>query len=226
MPQIIPIPLTYVNAYLIKGRRTILIDTGPAHDFNKLIKALQAHNVQPQELALILHTHGHFDHCGSTKALKTLTQAPIAIHQMDYPMLKSGQNGPLVPTRFSAWLYKMLFSKLRFATIEADIIIKDEGDLTAYGVDATYIFTPGHTVGSISIITANNEAIIGDLLMGGYLGSIIQPTKPRYHYYAYDITVVHWSLKKVLKQNPTTLYVGHGGPLTTTAVLERFGDEL
>jgi len=222
MTQIIPIPLRWSNAYLLKGERPILIDTGSPHEAATIIKILQAHDVQPQELALILHTHGHWDHCGNTAELQQMTHAPVAIHQVDAPLLQSAQVGYLEPTRLSARLMKPFMNR-PYQAVNPDILLKDEGELTEYGVRARYIFTPGHTVGSISIITETGEAIVGDLLMGGYFGAQWRKEVPRYHYFAYDLTVIHWSLRKLLTHNPHTLYVGHGGPLKAEAVRARFG---
>jgi glyoxylase-like metal-dependent hydrolase (beta-lactamase superfamily II) len=46
------------------------VDTGSPKDGDKLLKHIADHGVQGGDLALIVHTHGHSDHCGSTKQLK------------------------------------------------------------------------------------------------------------------------------------------------------------
>lgn len=222
MTTIIPIPLKWSNAYLIKGERPILVDTGSPGETAQIIRAMSKVKVAPQQLALILHTHGHHDHCGSTWEMKRLSQAPLAIHQADHEWLQSGRNGEFVPTRFSARLIKQLLARSKFQGVGANVIIQDEISLETYGVAGKILFTPGHTLGSISVLLDNGEAIIGDLLMGGYLGGQIQSNQPRYHYFAYDLTVVDWSLKKLFKHQPTKLYVGHGGPLDAEAVQTKF----
>ncbi|MDM8519362.1 MBL fold metallo-hydrolase [Anaerolineales bacterium HSG6] len=226
MTQIIPIPLKWSNAYLIKGERPVLVDTGSPNDTARLLRAFQKAKIAPSDLALIVHTHGHHDHCGCTWEMKKLSKAPTAIHQMDRPMLQSGRNGRLIPTRFSAWLMKSVFEKERYKGLNATIIIKDEMRLDKFGIPAMLIFTPGHTVGSISIVTDAGEAVVGDLLMGGYLGGQLLKHRPRYHYYAYDLTVIHWSLKKLMRHNPQRLYVGHGGPLEAKTIINRFKKDI
>ncbi len=223
MTKIIQIPLQWSNAYLLIGDRPILVDTGSPRETAKILRAMQSANVALQDLALILHTHGHHDHCGNSWELKKLSKAPLAIHQADVSMLHEGRNGELTPTRLSAWGIKLLLTGTKFTGVGANRIIKDEFSLTEYGVAAEVIFTPGHTVGSLSIVCQDGQAIIGDLLMGGYFGGQVQPHQPRYHYFAYDLSVVHWSLKKLLKHKPTHFYVGHGGPLEVSAVRDRFG---
>ncbi len=63
--------------------------------------------------------------------------------------------------------------------------------LDEFGCDAVILETPGHTAGSISLITAAGDAIIGDVIMGGYLGGVLFPGKPNYHYFAEDLTHSH-----------------------------------
>jgi glyoxylase-like metal-dependent hydrolase (beta-lactamase superfamily II) len=42
--------------------------------------------------------------------------------------------------------------------------------------------TPGHTKGSISLEFDNDGAIIGDIVMGGYMGGQFLAHLPDYHY--------------------------------------------
>src|SRR6266850_1149064 len=96
--MLIPIRLPICNAYLLKGERPILIDTGRPRDTVAIVSALAKHGVAPADLSLILHTHGHWDHCGSTAQLRRHSAARIAIHAADAPMLRRGDNGLLRPT--------------------------------------------------------------------------------------------------------------------------------
>ncbi len=94
--------------------------------------------------------------------------------------------------------------------------------LTDFGVDGKVILTPGHTKGSISVVCSNNEAVIGDLLMGGWMGGAVLGSTPNYHYYIDDLNNLHASLKKIVGFKPSQLYVGHGGPLNAEKAVKRF----
>lgn len=107
-----------------------------------------------------------------------------------------------------------------FPKFKNDILIDANLQLDSFGIDAKIILTPGHTNGSISILFDNGVAIIGDVLMGGYFGGKIAPSKPDYHYYATNLSQVNSSIEKLLGLKLTTFYVGHGGPLSYSDVLK------
>ena len=85
------------------------------------------------------------------------------------------------------------------------------------------LFTPGHTPGSLSVVVSEHGAIIGDLMMGGVLGGTFFGRRPRLHYFLEDESVVPASVAKVLQHAPSTLYIGHGGPLHPDAVARAVG---
>jgi glyoxylase-like metal-dependent hydrolase (beta-lactamase superfamily II) len=84
------------------------------------------------------------------------------------------------------------------------------------------VFTPGHTPGSISVLTQANEMIVGDLLMGGYLGGWFLPTRPGLHYFADDLDRLQVSVHRLLELAPRLVHPGHGGPLDLEAISRRF----
>jgi glyoxylase-like metal-dependent hydrolase (beta-lactamase superfamily II) len=219
--EIIRIKLSFSNVYLIKDKKSILVDAGAPNQADKIVEAVRKAGVNPKDVALILHTHGHFDHAGSTAALKRRLGVPVAVHVNDAFMLREGRNGEIKPRNFEARVI-MAFVPKSFEASQPDILIEEDMVLTDFGVDAKVLFTPGHTKGSISILCGNNEAIVGDILMGGWAGGALFSSRPNYHYYVDDIGQVHASLKKILGYKPGKLYVGHGGPLKFENVVERF----
>jgi glyoxylase-like metal-dependent hydrolase (beta-lactamase superfamily II) len=215
--MLIPIRLPLCYVFLLKGRRPILIDTGRPQDAAAIEHALRGHGVAPAGLALILHTHGHWDHAGSTVELRRLTMAPAAVHVADAPMVRRGDNGVLRPTGLWARLLEPFLDR-GFPAFEPDLLIEREIDLSGYGVAARVIFTPGHTSGSISVVTEEGDVVIGDLLMGGYLGGRLLPGRPGLHYFVEDMEALAASVRKVLGLGPRRIYPAHGGPLEPSAV--------
>lgn len=218
--QIIKIKLSFSNAYLVKDKKTILVDAGSPHEVDRILAAVQKAGVNPREIALLLHTHGHFDHAGSTAELQRRLGVPVAVHSKDAFMLREGRNGEIKPRNFEARIIKALVPK-SFEPSKPDIVIEEEMNLNDFGVDGRVIFTPGHTKGSLSVL-CNNEAIVGDVMMGGWMGGAAFGSRPNYHYYIDNLEQVHGSIKKLIGFKPARLFVGHGGPLKLENVIERF----
>lgn len=211
--KIIKIKLRISNAYLVKGNsKSILVDAGAPNEADAILSAVQEAGVNPKDLTLLLHTHGHVDHAGSTAELNRRLGIPAAIHSMDAFMLRTGSNGIVKPRNFEAQIIKAVIPK-SFEKSEPDKLINEELRLDEFGVAGKIIFTPGHTKGSISILFDNQDAIIGDLMMGGVMGGALFGTRPNYHYFIDNLDELHASMKKIFGMKPSTLYVGHGGPL-------------
>jgi glyoxylase-like metal-dependent hydrolase (beta-lactamase superfamily II) len=223
--MIIPIRLSISNAFLIKGERPVLIDTGCPGDHEKLGKALAKEGVAASDLAFILHTHGHRDHAGGSLQLKQMTAAPTAVHPADADMLGNGANRRLIPTNLTGRLIRRFVDK-PFPALEPDLLLEDGMDLKPYGIAGRVICTPGHTAGSVSVLLDSGEAVAGDLLIGGYLGGLFAAHAPSYPYFAEDIAALRASIKRLLGYSLTKVYVGHGGPLEGQVIRNWFHEDL
>lgn len=217
--------LSFSNAYLVQGEKTILVDSGMPGEAEKILTAAHRLGINPGDISLLLHTHAHVDHAGSSAELKRLLGIPTAVHPADANQLRRGRMNPLTPLRLEARLIKPVVNK-PFPALEPDLMIDESTDLSAFGVEGRILHTPGHTAGSISLYLSNGEAIVGDILMGGYLGGNLLGARPNYHYFAEDLDAVRTSIRKVIASQPTRLYVGHGGPLEPRAVVSRFSREI
>ncbi len=221
MTRIVPFRLGISNAYLLYDLGAVLVDTGSPGEGGRMRSLLAGQGVALEDLTLILHTHGHWDHCGSTKELSQWTAAPKAVHHADAEMMLHGHNGDLRPTGWSGRLLKPFLDR-PFPGVEADILLQDEIDLSSFGVNACIVATPGHTAGSISVLTGGGEAIVGDLVMGGLLGGKLFPSFPTWHYFAQDMNMVRASIAKLLDLGVTRILPGHGGPLKPADVARKF----
>ena len=212
MTNIFPLRLSMSNAFLLRGEKNILVDTGSPADFPILTRQLGQHGVQLNDLALVVLTHVHFDHAGTVAALSQSAKCPVVVHRLEKENLETGQNAPIIPIHP---LGKMLmpFMGVGFAPTSADLLLDDALDLSPDGVAARVIFTPGHTLGSVSILTDDHQAIVGDLCGGGWPLGHFQPGNPCYHYWASSMEEVRASLKRVFDSQPAQIHVGHGGPL-------------
>ena len=219
------IPLRISNAYLVKGERPVLVDTGSPGEGKRILRALERHGVQLADLSLILHTHGHSDHCGSTAELIERHPVPTAIHVADSHMPETGRNDRVTTHGLTAWIIRPFVDK-PFPPFTPDLYVDSDTDLRAYGLNGRIRHTPGHTGGSITLALDHGEALIGDLIMGGWLGGYLFPSRPGMHYFHADREEVFESLRQLLALGCTTLHPGHGGPIHADDVRRRFRKDL
>jgi len=214
--MVVPLNLGMAKAFLLKGTRPVLVDTGIGMTRNRLFSALAAQNVQPEDIALIIITHGHSDHFGSVTALRARSHAKVAIHRLDADALRTGVSSRLTARGFGGVLLKFVTPpgrKPQIVGFEPDIILEDEFDLNPFGIAGKVVWTPGHTPGSVSVILESGEAIVGDLM-----GSPLSGRRPSIAFWAWNREKSIESIRKVLGFNPRVIYITHGAPLDPEAV--------
>ena len=104
------------------------------------------------------------------------------------------------------WVYLLLSPLARFAPLTADILLDDGADLSAYGVAARTVLLPGHSPGSLGIVTAKGDAFVGDLF--------VNYTVPSQPLYLSDRAAWQRSYERVRALAPRAIYVGHGEPFS------------
>ena len=203
------------SAFLVTDENgAMIVDTGVAGRAPAMLKQIAVAGLLPADVKLILLTHYHADHSGSAFALREATGAPIAIHRDDAGQHRRGGRVDLQPTSVMPRLMKVILSRAEIPAIEPDIILEDEADLTRFGGIGRSFVTPGHTPGSVCVLLADNSILAGDALSGGLMRARIA-RKPMF---ATDLDAAVRSMRVVADHAPTTVYVGHGGPLAAPSV--------
>jgi glyoxylase-like metal-dependent hydrolase (beta-lactamase superfamily II) len=202
-----------VNAYLLLGRQPVIVDAGIPGSARLIHDQVAAHGVDPKDVRLIVVTHGHIDHFGSAAELTRLTGAPIAGHVADLHVYQAGRvTDPYLPIGLFGWLFAHT-SRVRETAepFEPNMLIRGETRLSDFGVEARIMPTPGHTAGSVSVLTDNGDLVAGDLVATPLLGFIGgRPANPPFH----DDRVGNLaSLRQMLALGPRKLYISHGTPL-------------
>ncbi|WP_424358215.1 MBL fold metallo-hydrolase [Methanocella sp. MCL-LM] len=197
---------TMARSFFIKGKKTIIVDTGRPGKHQAILKALEANGIKRSDVSLILLTHGHEDHTGNVPELAEALGVPVAMGKADATYVARGLNAPLKPrTMLGRVTTALVGPKTR--AFETDILIDGALDLSPYGVDATAFPTPGHTAGSISISTAGS-CLIGDLLMSRYMVAG-GPGLPR----LIEVPeAMRPSVEAVIARKPEIVYPAHGVP--------------
>jgi hydroxyacylglutathione hydrolase len=211
-----PFKLTSVNAYLVNtGEGFFLVDTGMSNSRQLLETSLDHLCCHPGDLKLILLTHGDFDHTGNAAYLRGKFNTRIAMHQADAGMLENGDffwNRKITNPLFK-FLVPLLGRIGRQNQCTPDVLLQDGTSLADYGLEATVLNTPGHSTGSICILTADGDLFAGDLL-------ISSRGKPRLNSMLSDRPTGEASLQRLKTLPIRMVYPGHGKPFAWKDLVE------
>jgi hydroxyacylglutathione hydrolase len=213
MTEIQQIDLGMVNAYLIKtGEDFILIDSGVPQLWKPLNEALKTAGCRPKNLKWLIFTHGDVDHTGNALRVKKAYGTKIAIHAGDVPMLR---DGALVKRQTRGVINKMILriSERKGGSpdlVTPDRLLEDKQRLDEFGLQAVVLHTPGHTAGSIAILSDDGHLIVGDTI-GNW-------RKPALAGLFEDKVQMQASLEKLKQTHAKIVYPGHGKPFPFSAL--------
>jgi hydroxyacylglutathione hydrolase len=222
--EIIPIPLGIVTAYVLRADGVIAIDTGPQGKSEQFEHGLARAGIRPSDVQLIVLTHGHWDHVGSARDIKTLTGGKLAIHEADRACLE--QSLIRLPPGTTRWgkifiaIERLFLPRIRIPAVTADIILGDEPlPLREYGLPGRILHTPGHSPGSVTILLDSGEAFVGDLAMNGF------PLRwrPGLPIVAEDPAAVIDSWHRLLDAGARTIYPAHGKRFSADVMRDAVG---
>lgn len=214
----ISLPLPYrlgaVNCYLIEtGTGFVLIDTGCASQRANLEKALASAGCRPGDLRLVILTHGDFDHTGNAAYLRARFGAPIAMHLGDAGM---AERGDMFSNRRQGNALLRAISPLLFGFGKAerfvpDLYVDDGDDLSNYGLAAQVVHIPGHSSGSIGVLTAGGPSAGSAPAL--FCGDLLENAgRPAYNSIMDDQAAAQASVEKLGDLAIGTVYPGHGQP--------------
>ena len=203
----LPYKLGSVNCYLMRtDTGCILIDTGCSRKRKDLEKELEGMGCKPGNLKLIIITHGDFDHTGNAAYLRRKFNTKIAMHQDDSGMAERGDmfwnrnKGNFLIRKVAP----ILFGFSKSTRFTPDLYIEDGCDFSEYGFNARVLYIPGHSKGSIGILTTNGDMFCGDLLEN--------TKKPGLNSIMDDLAAANASVGKLKGFKIDTVYPGHGKP--------------
>ncbi|HVO68631.1 MAG TPA: MBL fold metallo-hydrolase [Aggregatilineaceae bacterium] len=216
IPVITPFILrTTVNCYLVRtDSGFVLIDTARTGKRREIEDRLDSANCKPGNLKLIVLTHGDFDHCGNAAFLREKYGAQVTMHEADHGMVERGDMfwNRKTPNILVKTLMRLLFRLSKADRFKPDFYIKEGDNLSEYGVDAEVIEIPGHSKGSIALLTAD-----GDLFCGDLLANVSQPDVWSI---IDDPEAAKASVEKLKGMEINMVYPGHGQPFPMRALLE------
>ena len=198
-----------VNCYLVTtDTGFVLIDTGFSKNREDIEKELESAGCIPGTLKLIVLTHGDFDHSGNGAYLREKYGTKIAMHIGDEGMVEKGD---LFYNRNANFLMRIMGKLMLFFLrtslkknnrFTPDIYVEDGYDFSTFGFNARVIYIPGHSKGSIGVLTNTGDLFCGDLL---------QNTKePAKNSMIVNDEAFHESVEKLKQLKINIAYPGHG----------------
>ncbi len=142
------------NTYLLTDEATgsiAVIDPGSPDP-----ALMQAVRAADGRIAMILLTHGHFDHIGAVEEIRAMTGAPVYAAEEELAMLSDARKN---------------LSAIFQASTELDGVLPlhDGDDLQLGSLVIRAIHTPGHSMGGMCFL-AGDALFSGDTLFAGSVG--------------------------------------------------------
>jgi glyoxylase-like metal-dependent hydrolase (beta-lactamase superfamily II) len=220
-----PVKFGHANVYFINTENGhILVDAGMPGDTTKLDEVFTIAGVDPKSIQLIIVTHGHSDHMGLLAYAKETTGAKVLSHQSLSEKLSNGEVEVAVAQNSFGYFLNFMTSLLELSGgadikgVTPDILVEDGFDLSDYGISGQVIHTPGHSLGSVSIILDNGETLVGDMVRPegqGFIGPGM--------FYEDKETLIE-SLEKVASFESRAIYLSHGDYIDNTTLNKAIAD--
>jgi glyoxylase-like metal-dependent hydrolase (beta-lactamase superfamily II) len=209
--NIYPITLGFDHCYIIQEKGTIMIDGGAPKQLKEFIRAIEEKSIKPEDIKLMIITHGHWDHIGSAKEIKEFTGAKIAMHEQEKEWLEKGLKP--MPPGVTLWgsifkgIMAIFMPLVNIPKTDVDVVLGDQGlSLDEYGISGKVIYTPGHSLGSVSVLLETGEVFVGDMAMNKFplrLG-------PGMPIFAEDMAKLKESWNLLLDAGAKNIYPAHG----------------
>lgn len=186
------------NVYILVGKPITLIDTGCDE---RIVARMMKLGLRPDSVGRVINTHCHYDHIFCNELF---TEAEIWIHERDSRAVEDMNAEVTLAAERKSEILPKVDKRL------------NEGDLIPIGNEnLAVIHTPGHTAGSICLLTENGELFTGDTLFKDGIGRTDLPTGNK--------NEMVRSLKKLISIDFSEIYPGHGLIASRQNVEKYFG---
>jgi len=199
-----------IDSYVLNGKNTVIIETGPESTVQNLLSGLKELDVKPEEVTYVAVSHIHLDHAGAAGTLlKYLPKAKLIVHRRGAPHVANPEK---LWTQAREVLGKIaeLYGKPE-PVPEERIIAATDGMVFDVGksVKLKIVETLGHASHHFSYYEVSSRGIFTGDAAGIYLNrfDVVVPTTPP----PFRLDIALASLKKMINLKPRFLYYSHFG---------------
>jgi glyoxylase-like metal-dependent hydrolase (beta-lactamase superfamily II) len=216
------------SAYLIRGDRPCLVETGTATSALVVRDALAALGVGPTDLATIVVTHIHLDHAGGVGTLAELfPDAEVVVHERGARHLVDPERLMTSARRVFGRVLDDVFGVLLPTDGARVRALGDSGTIDLGGGRMLAAFhAPGHAQHHVGLVDSTS----GDLYVGDAAGVYIPETgdlRPSTPPPDFDLDLALASIARFRDVGPNRLLFSHFGPVEDVqASLDRAEEEL
>jgi hydroxyacylglutathione hydrolase len=182
------------NCYLYgcpETREAVIID--PGDEAERILQKIEALKLIPK---YIINTHGHIDHICAIDAVSAVYPVPLAIHPADVPMYSDAR---------AAKMYGYPAPPVKR---KPDILLQEGDHLTFGTLTLEVLHTPGHSPGSICLLSTPYCLFSGDTLFYRGIGrSDFEGGNP-------EQLLRSIRTKLYTLDDDLVVFPGHGGPTT------------
>ena len=199
-----------------------MVDGGPPNKLNTFKRKLGRLYIHPDEIKLLVLTHSHFDHVGSADPISKFTGAKILAHENERYFLENSESAMIKGVdswgKITLPIFSPFFKLISYPKVEADIFFNEkEYPLSEFGIDGKILHTPGHTMGSLSLLLNTGEAFVGCLAHNG----MPFRRKPGFPIYAQDMDLIKKSWRFLIEKGAKTVFPGHGNPFPVDIIKKK-----
>jgi glyoxylase-like metal-dependent hydrolase (beta-lactamase superfamily II) len=216
-------------AYLIRGDRPCLVETGTAPSAPVVRDAVLSLGVGPSDLATVVVTHIHLDHAGGAGDIASMfPSASIVVHQKGARHLADPSRLMASARQVYGSALDTLFGELSPVPASRLVALDDTGSFVDLGggrrLSAWY--SPGHARHHVGLL----DSLSGDLYVGDAAGVYIPSTgdvRPATPPPDFDLSTALGSLELFRSLDPSRLLFSHYGPVSSvSSILDRSAEEL
>jgi len=199
-----------IASYVLKGAKTIIIETGPTSSIANLLAGLKEIGVKAEDVTYVTLSHVHLDHGGGAGTLlKSLPNAKVIVHPRGAPHLLNPEKLWLQSQEVLGHVAE-IYGKPE--PVPAERLIAATAGMVFEAGNAAglkVMETLGHASHNLSYLEVSSNGVFTGDAAGIYLNEfdVVIPTSPP----PFRLDIALASLDKLISLNPAFLYYSHFG---------------